>query len=160
MLENGNLYLTFKLGDETYGLDTAQVYEITSVMNITRVPNTPNFLHGVVNLRGKIIPVIDLRVRLGLEPRARDERTSIIVTKTEHGGGESAIGIEVDAVSEVVQIAAECIDAPPPLGSETTLEFIQNIAKVEENIILILDADVVLGHGNLLDPLQSAGLER
>jgi purine-binding chemotaxis protein CheW len=151
MVEDSDLYLTFNLGDEMYGIDTRRVSEITGVVDTTRVPSTPSFVLGVVNLRGKVVPVVDLRVRLGLEARARDERTSIIVMKLENEDSEISIGVEVDAVSEVLRIPDENIDPPPQLEIDSTLDFIQNVAKVEENVILILDTDAVLGHGNLLE---------
>jgi purine-binding chemotaxis protein CheW len=150
MVEDSDLYLTFKLGDEMYGIDTRRVSEITGVVNTTRVPSTPSFVLGVVNLRGKVVPVVDLRVRLGLEARARDERTSIIVMKLEDGDSEISIGIEVDAVSEVLRFSDYRIHPPPQLETDSTLDFIQNVAKVEDNVILVLDTDAVFGHGNLL----------
>lgn len=151
MLENGDLYLTFELGDEMYGLNAEQVQEITSVMNTTRVPNTPSFVLGVVNLRGKVIPTIDLRLRLGLPSRARDQRTSTIVTNTNDGEISSLIGIEVDAVSEVIRIPTECIEDSPSFGSGSALEFVQSLAKIEDSVILLLDVEAILGQGSLLD---------
>jgi purine-binding chemotaxis protein CheW len=135
----GGKYLTFKLGDEEYGVQILKVREIIGLMDITKVPQMPGYVKGVINLRGKVIPVIDLRAKFCLPEVAYTDQTCIIVIDV---GG--MVGTIVDAVQEVSDITADAIEPPPPLGSDVDCEFILGLAKSKENVKILLDIDRVL----------------
>lgn len=138
----GGRYLTFYLAEEEYGLEILKVREIIGVLPITRVPRTPPAVLGVINLRGKVIPVLDLRLRLGMETAtsAEAERPCIIVV---HARGVE-LGVLVDEVSEVVNVAQDDIEDAPQFGLELDTEFLLGIAKSEGRVKLLLDIDRVL----------------
>jgi purine-binding chemotaxis protein CheW len=137
-------YLTFKLGQEGYGLGILKVQEIIGMMPVTHVPRLPEFIRGVVNLRGKVIPVIDLRLKFGLPSHENTERTCIIVVQVCRAEGNVTMGIIVDEVSEVLDIKLEQIEAAPSFGSAVNTEFILGMGKVGEKVIMLLDVDRVL----------------
>jgi purine-binding chemotaxis protein CheW len=137
-------YLTFQLAAEEYGLEILKVQEIIGMMSVTRVPRTPDFVRGVINLRGKVIPVIDLRLKFGLEAREDTEKTCIIVVQVTAGGDRVTMGIIVDEVSEVLDIGAEQIEPSPEFGSAVDADFILGMGKVASKVIMLLDADKVL----------------
>ena len=139
-VESGGKYLTFFLAAEEYGLEILKVREIIGLMPITRVPRTPPAVLGVINLRGKVIPVLDLRLRLGMDGDAAAERPCIIVVQAQ--GVE--LGVMVDQVSEVVDVPAEEIEEPPSFGTEVETEFLLGIAKSQGKVKLLLDIDHVL----------------
>ncbi len=139
-------YLTFFLGEEEFGLEILKVHEIIGNMPITRVPRTPHYIRGVVNLRGKIIPLVDLRRKFSMED-APDGATCIIVVQV-HG---IPIGIVVDRVSEVVTIAARDIEDTPAFGSDVDTEYLLGVAKAEERVKLLLDIDRVLSTDDVRD---------
>lgn len=132
--------VVFSIADEVYAVDIHQVKEIIRVPEITRVPRTPDFVEGVVNLRGSVIPVIDLRKRLGFEAgeAGRDQR--IVVMEM----GEQTVGMIVDSVSEVLQVDVEDIEPPSPYVLSVDSQYIVGIAKVEDRLVILLDADRVL----------------
>lgn len=152
----GGRYLTFFLAQEEYGLEILKVREIIGMLPITRVPRTPGAVLGVINLRGKVIPVLDLRVRLGMEAAEAAERPCIIVV---HARGVE-LGVLVDQVSEVVNVASEDIDDAPQFGMEVDTDFLLGIAKSEGTVRLLLDIDRVLtnqdavGLGDLVEGLE------
>ena len=133
-------YLTFFLGKEEYGLEILKVREIIGMMDITPVPRTPNFIRGVINLRGKVIPVIELRLKFGMETVANTNETCIIVVQA--GGVE--IGIVVDRVFEVTDIDAAQIQEAPSFGSTVDTDYILGIGKSAGRVKLLLDIDKVL----------------
>ena len=137
-------YITFSLASEDYGLYILSVKEIIGMMNITRVPRTPDFVRGVINLRGKVHPVIDLRKRFGLEEREDDARTPIIIVEILHKGGSQFLGIVVDSVSEVVNLDASMLEETPAFGVELDTDFILGIAKVSQKVVTLLDIDKIL----------------
>jgi len=137
-------YLTFELGGEIYGLEILKVQEIIGIMAITRVPRTPDFVRGVINLRGKVIPVVDLRLKFGLEKKEDTERTCIIVVQVGHSDSLITMGLIVDEVSEVLDIQAEQIEPPPDLGASIETDFILGMGKVEEMVVMLLDVDKAL----------------
>lgn len=137
-------YLTFKLGEETYGLGILKVQEIIGMMAVTHVPRIPDFIRGVINLRGKVIPVIDLRLKFGLEGRDDTERTCIIVVQVAHAESRVTMGIIVDEVSEVLYIEAGQIEPPPSFGSTVNTTFLLAMGKVGDKVIMLLDVDKVL----------------
>ena len=137
-------HLIFKLADEEYGLDILKVKEIIGMMNITSVPRTPEFVKGVINLRGKVIPVVDLRLKFSLPAKEYDERTCIVVMEVTHSGGAVQMGIVVDSVSEVQNIGAEDIEPAPSFGTTLETEYIRGMAKSEGRVTILLDIDKVL----------------
>ncbi|MBN2561405.1 MAG: purine-binding chemotaxis protein CheW [Phycisphaerae bacterium] len=144
--DRGGKYLTFKLADEEYGVEILKVREINGLMDITTVPRMPHHMKGVINLRGKVIPVVDLRLKFGLDEIEHTEQTCIIVVDV---GKE--IGIIVDTVSEVLDIKAESIEPPPEMGGTVDTTFILGMGKVGDAVKILLDIDKVLTTGELED---------
>jgi purine-binding chemotaxis protein CheW len=140
-------YMTFKLASEEYGLEILKVRELIGLLEITRVPRTPDFIRGVINLRGKVIPVVDLRVKFGMEVAAATSQSVIIVVQLGTTGGGLTMGILVDEVLEVRAIAAEDIEPPPNFQSQEVADFILGVGKAEKRIIFLLDIDRVLTAG-------------
>ena len=142
-------YLTFTLSSEEYGLEILKIKEIIGMMDITSVPKTPEFVKGVINLRGKVIPVIDLRLKFGMSAKEYDARTCIIVVEVADMKGRSLqVGIVVDSVSEVVNLKGEQIEPPPSFGGSLDTEYILGMAKVDKSVVILLDIDRVLAAGN------------
>jgi purine-binding chemotaxis protein CheW len=137
-------YLTFSLGEEEYGISILKVKEIIGMMAITSVPRTPEFVKGVINLRGKVIPVMDLRLKFSMEAIPYSERTCIIVVEIESQDSTVLIGIVVDAVSEVLNIKGEEIEETPAFGSKLDTEYILGMAKMDGGVKILLDIDKVL----------------
>lgn len=150
MASKDNKFLTFALGDESYGIPILKVREIIGMMAITHVPKVKDFMKGVINLRGKIIPIIDLRLRFGLPDREYDKRTCIIVIEIETGNGLRTSGIVVDAVQEVMEIDANCIDPPPQYGSEIEQSFLTGMGKLKDKVVMILETEKLLTQKELL----------
>ncbi len=144
MADKEGKYLTFSLAEEEYGISILKIKEIIGMMPITTVPQTPEFVKGVINLRGKVIPVIDLRLRFGMEPIDYTERTCIIVVEIEGYAGTIQIGIVVDAVSEVLTIKGEDIEETPTFGTKLNTDYILGMAKMEGGVKILLDIDRVL----------------
>jgi purine-binding chemotaxis protein CheW len=132
-------FLTFRLAEEDYGLEIRYVTEIIGIQKITDVPDMPDFVKGVINLRGKVIPVMDVRVRFGLPEREYDERTCIIVVNVE----EKSVGLVVDKVNEVASIPDDQIEPPPRTGQESC-SYIQGIGKIGEEVKILLDVKQLL----------------
>ena len=137
-------YLTFSLADEEYGINILKIKEIIGMMPITTVPQTPHFVKGVINLRGKVIPVIDLRLKFGMEPMDYGERTCIVVVEIEGVSGTVLIGGVVDSVSEVLNIKEDDIDPPPSFGTHLNTDAILGMAKMEGDVKILMDIDKVL----------------
>lgn len=137
-------YLTFRLASEEYGLQILKVQEIIGMMNVTRVPRMPEFIRGVINLRGKVIPVVDLRLKFDMDAQEDTEKTCIIVVQLEGNAQEMTMGIIVDEVSEVMDIVAEQIEPPPSFGNAVGTDFILGMGKVDQKVIMMLDIDKVL----------------
>ncbi len=144
MTDREGKYLTFALADEEYGIGILKIKEIIGMMPITTVPQTPDFVKGVINLRGKVIPVMDLRLRFGMEAIDYDERTCIIVVEIEGQSGAVQIGIVVDTVSEVLNVAGKDIEDTPTFGTKLDTEYILGMAKMEGEVKILLDIDKVL----------------
>lgn len=137
-------YLTFTLADEEYGISIMKIQEIIGLMKITTIPRTPEFVKGVINLRGKVIPVVDLRLRSGMEAVDYTDRTCIIVVEIEGQAGTVLTGIAVDSVSEVLNIKGEDIEDTPTFGIKLNTEDILGMTKVEGRVKILLDIDRVL----------------
>jgi len=142
--QRGGKYLTFALGKEEYGLEILTVREIIGWLDITALPRTPNYVRGVVNLRGQVIVVMDLRTKFGMEVAAKTDQTCIIVVEITHQGRKHSTGIIVDHVSEVLEIAAEAIEDPPTFGTAVETDFILGMGKVGEAVKILLNIDKVL----------------
>lgn len=143
----GGKYLTFALGREEYGLQILKVREIIKVMEITAVPRTPDYVRGVINLRGQVISVVDLRAKFGMPAAERTDQTCIIVVEIRQPATNRKLstGIVVDRVSEVLNIAADAIEDPPPFGTGVSTDFIVGMAKAGQGVKILLDIDRVLG---------------
>jgi len=144
MEEREGKYLTFTLADEEYGIGILKIKEIIGMMPVTTVPQTPEFVKGVINLRGKVIPVIDLRLRFGMESIDYTERTCIIVVEMDGTVRTVQIGIVVDSVSEVLNIKGEDIEDTPTFGTKLDTNYILGMAKMEGGVKILLDIDRVL----------------
>jgi purine-binding chemotaxis protein CheW len=141
----GGKFLTFTIGREEYGLPVLKVREIIKVMDITHVPQVEAHVLGVINLRGKVIPVIDLRRKFGFDPQAPTERTCIIVAEVVLTTSTVLMGVVVDSVSEVVNVAAAEIELPPDFGGQRTNDYLLGLAKIKGGVKILLDLDRVLG---------------
>lgn len=139
VVAHGGKYLTFGLADEEYGLDTQKVREIIGILDIAAVPQVPSYVKGAINLRGKVIPVIDLRLKLGLEPAGYTDETCIIVVDA-----GTPTGVIVDSVQEVVDIAGSQIGPPPSVGAAADNGFVVGLGKVRDDVKMLLDIDKVL----------------
>ncbi len=137
-------YLTLKLGEEAYGLEILKVREIIGMLDITHVPRAPHYVKGVINLRGKVIPVIDLRIKLGLQEKEYNERTCIVVVEAIEDGEKGLVGVVVDSVSEVMTIRGEQIETDLSMDSEVDSRFILGMAKTDSGLKLLLDTDEAL----------------
>jgi len=146
----GGKFLTFFLRGEEYGLEILKVQEIIGMLAVTPVPRTPEFICGVINLRGKVHPIVDLRLKFGMESVAHTEETCIIVVQAQG----LQIGIVVDKVSEVLDIAGEDIEDPPSFGTEVNTDYILGIGKSEGRIKLLLDIDRVLADDDLAAAIE------
>jgi purine-binding chemotaxis protein CheW len=130
----------FLIGSEEFAVDILKVQEINRITQITKVPNSPDFVEGVINLRGKVIPILDLRIRMGMEKKEHDSRTRIIVVEVD----QKTIGFIVDEVTEVLRIPKSVIENPPDLVSNTKSEFITGVGKLEDRLLILLDLDKII----------------
>ena len=144
MKDREGKYLTFSLAGEEYGIGILKIKEIIGMMPITTVPQTPEFVKGVINLRGKVIPVMDLRLRFGMKEIDYTERTCIIVVEIEGQTGTVQMGIVVDSVSEVLNVKGEDIEKTPTFGAKLNTDYIHGMAKLEGGVKILLDIDKVL----------------
>ena len=155
-VERDGKYLTFTLAGEAYGIGILKIKEIIGMMPITSVPRTPEYVKGVINLRGKVIPVIDLRLRFEMEEIDYTDRTCIIVVEVGAKATETVIGIVVDAVSEVLNIKKEDIEETPAFGTQLDTAYILGMAKMEGGVKILLDIDTVLSTVSLSHIHQAA----
>jgi len=137
-------YLTFHLAGEVYGLEILKVEEIMGMMDVTHVPQMPAFIRGVINLRGRVIPVLDLRLKFGLESQENTMKTCIIVVELGIGTDRMIMGVIVDEVAEVLEIASDQIAPAPEFGSNVNTDFILGMGKIGQKVVMLLDADKVL----------------
>ena len=144
-------YLTFSLAQEEYGLEILKVREINGYMDITAVPQTPHHVKGVINLRGQVIPVVDLRAKFGMETTEVTDQTCIIVVEITQKDHAFSTGIVVDRVQEVLDIAGEDIEKAPEFGSSVDTDFILGMGKIGESVKILLDINAVLGTDSLGD---------
>jgi purine-binding chemotaxis protein CheW len=133
-------YLTFHIAEEDYGIEISYVTEIVGLQHISEIPEMPAFIKGVINLRGVIIPVTDVRLRFGMEPRAYDERTCVVVVRM----GETAVGLVVDTVKEVLSIPESSITEPPRVASAKGARYVKGIARMDNTVKIILNINALL----------------
>jgi purine-binding chemotaxis protein CheW len=134
-------YLTFGLGEEIFAIDVASVREVLDLKDITRIPQTPEYMKGVINLRGSVVPVIDMRLKYGLPASEATVDSCIIVTEMEQGDETLVVGALADSVREVLQISADQVEPPPKIGMKFNTDFVRGIGKVDEEFIIILDVE-------------------
>ena len=132
--------VSFNIGDEEFGVDILKVQEINRMLDVTRVPNSPEYIDGVINLRGKVIPIIDLRRRFGMERKEHDKNTRIVVVEL----SGKVVGFVVDAVSEVLRIPKSVTEPPPPIVAGIGAEYITAVGKLEDRLLILLDLEKVL----------------
>ncbi|MBM7866117.1 chemotaxis protein CheW [Heliobacterium gestii] len=132
--------VVFRLGTEEYGVPITQVQEINRLLTPTKIPQAPSFVEGIINLRGKIIPIIDLKKRFGLVQEEHTANTRIIVVNVE----QHTVGIIVDAVTEVLRMAQSAIEPPPPMISTISADYLKGVGKVDERLLILLDLDKIL----------------
>ena len=142
-----DMFLTFKLGNEDYGIEIRYVTEIVGMQNITEVPDMPDFVKGVVNLRGQVIPIVDVRLRFHMEERAYDERTCIIVVSI----NSTMIGLVVDTVNEVSNIGEDSISPPPKIASTESANYIHGMGKVGDGVVILLSGQKLLSEAECLN---------
>ncbi|WP_144446201.1 chemotaxis protein CheW [Halorhodospira halophila] len=148
---DGDQYLTFTLGEEEYGVDILRVQEIKGWQRVTPIPNTPHYVKGVINLRGTIVPVIDLRERFGMQAQEYSKFTVVVMVRVvARGGRERIMGLVVDALSEVYTFQSEQIRPAPEFGAALRTNFIRGLATVDENkMVIVLDVDELLSDEDL-----------
>lgn len=142
-------YLTFNIANEDYGISITTVKEIIGMMKITNIPKTPVFIKGVINLRGKIIPIMDLRLKFGLAERAYNERTCIIVVEIHSDAGKRNIGIIVDTVSEVININSDDVEQMQSEDIKNDGDFINGIGKVKDKVVMLLETEKIISKDEL-----------
>lgn len=139
---NGKMHqmVSFKLGSEEFGVDILKVREIIKFQKITSVPQTPDFVEGVINLRGNVIPVIDLRKKFGMSTMEKDDQTRIIVVNVK----EKTIGVVVDTVEQVLRLSEDQIELPPEIGNDNVKEYLRGVGKLDDRLLIILHLDKIL----------------
>ncbi|HEB95352.1 MAG TPA: purine-binding chemotaxis protein CheW [Sedimenticola thiotaurini] len=152
----GAEYLSFRLGDEGYGVDILKVQEIRGWEPVTRVPNAPDYVRGVLNLRGAIVPVFDLRRRLGMEPVAYGKETVVIVVRVQGEEESKSIGLVVDAVSDVMRVTSDSIRATPEFGARLDTGLITGMVTAGERMVMLLDVEG-LHQAQAADPATEVG---
>ena len=142
-------YLTYTLADEVFAVDVARVREILEITNITKVPQVPDFMRGVINLRGCVVPVIDLRLKFGMPETAQTVNTCIIVVEVDLDGENIVLGALADSVQEVIEMEPSQIEAAPHIGTHLKTEFLKGMGKYDGNFVMILDIDKVFNSDEL-----------
>jgi purine-binding chemotaxis protein CheW len=148
-------YLTFRLAGEEYGLDILRVQEIKGWERATRIPHAPHYVLGVINLRGAIVPIIELRRRFSLEPIEFGPTTVVIVVRVSSERGERTVGMVVDAVCEVYSVAPADVKAPPEIGASVDSAFVKGLATIDSKMLILLDVDRLI-NASVLDALNAS----
>jgi purine-binding chemotaxis protein CheW len=134
-------YLTFKLGDEVFALDIGKVREVLDFTMVTKVPQTPDFMRGVINLRGNVVPVVDMRLKFGLSMTEKTVNTCVIITEIDVDGESTVVGAMADSVQEVLDMGPEQIEPPPRIGAKLNTDFIMGMGKHNDQFVIILNID-------------------
>ena len=144
-------YLTFKLGDEVFALDIGKVREVLDFTAVTKVPQTPDFMRGVINLRGNVVPVVDMRLKFGMSQTEKTVNTCVIITEIDVDGEITVVGAMADSVQEVLDLEPEQIEPPPRIGAKLNTDFIMGMGKHNDQFIMILNIDKVFSGIELAD---------
>lgn len=142
-------YLTFNLADEVFAVDVGRVREILEITSITKVPQTPDFMRGVINLRGSVVPVIDMRLKFGMSETERTVNTCIVVVEVAMDGETTVLGALADSVQEVIDMEPEQIEAAPHIGTHLNTDFIKGMGKHDNRFVMILDIDKIFSGAEL-----------
>ncbi len=156
VMDDTHQYLTFRLGEEEFAIEINKVREVLDYTTLTKVPRTPDFLRGVINLRGNVVPVIDLRLNLGMSAIERSVETCIVIVEVSVDGEQVQLGALADSVHEVVNIEPDEIDPPPRLGTRLKTDYIKGMGKRNDKFVIILDIDKVLSDDERM-LIKSAG---
>jgi purine-binding chemotaxis protein CheW len=151
-------FLTFLLADDPYAVSILRVREIIEYDTVTRVPNMPGSIRGVINLRGAVVPVVDLAMRFGLRDSNVTKRTCVIIAEVEVGGERLVMGLMADSVSQVIDLPSADIEPPPAFGTRVRVDFLQGLGKLGKKFVLILDLDRALSDIELLSPGEGRDL--
>ncbi len=149
--ENALLYLTFRLGDEVFAIDVSKVREVLDLSPITKIPQSTDFMRGVINVRGNVIPVLDMRAKFGMPPIEESMDTRVIVMEISMDGEDIVLGALADSVHDVKEINQDMIDPAPQLGTYCQKEIIHGIGKLEDGFVIILDIDLVFSSEEILE---------
>jgi purine-binding chemotaxis protein CheW len=152
-------YLTFRLGEEIFALDVSNVREILEFTEMTKVPKSPDYMRGVINLRGSVVPVLDMRLKLGLTATEKTVNTCIVVVEVALEDENIVIGALVDSVDEVFELEPEAIEAAPKIGTQLRTDFIKGMGKKDDSFIIILDIDRVFSSEELIAAGEAEGKE-
>ena len=152
-------YLTFMLAGEQYGVEVYDVKEVLEYTTVTRVPRTQEFMRGVINLRGSVVPVIDLRLKFGMGETEKTIDTSIIVMEVEIGGDKVTVGTLADSVQEVISLGDDQIEPAPQIGTRIDTQFIRGIGKQDERFIIVLDIDRIFSEEELTAVVEEVGAQ-
>jgi len=147
---NSRQYVTFRLGNELFGVEVTRTREILSLTPVTRVPQTPDYMLGVLNLRGQVVPVVDMRLKLGMANSGETEDTCIIVVEVILDGDSITVGALADAVCEVLELRNDQIEPPPKLGSRLKTEYITGMGKIDEQFIILLNLNCIFSTDELI----------
>ena len=158
-------YLTFVLGEEVFALDVSRVREILEFTTVTKVPRTPDYMKGVINLRGSVVPVFDMRLKFGLAEIEKTVDTCIVVVEVTCDGETTVIGALVDSVREVFEVEPDQIEPPPKIGTQLRTDFVKGMGKKDDRFVIILDIDKVFSSDELVavqgmetdEPMRMAG---
>lgn len=149
-------YLTFEISDVTFGVDILGIKEIIEYGQVTKIPMAPDYIRGVINLRGNVVPIIDMSVRLGKERIAANKKTCIIILETEREGETMVLGFVVDSVNEVVDIIEDSIETTPSFGMDVRTDFVAGMGRVNDRFVVLLDLDKVLSIKELAQFYEAA----
>jgi purine-binding chemotaxis protein CheW len=153
-------YLTFRIGKEDYAVDVLKVREILELVKITQVPKTPSFMKGVINLRGSVVPVVDMHIKFGLPSEEQTVDTCIIVMEVNIGSDVVVLGAIADMVKEVIDIDGENVEPPPRIGTAVDVEFIEGIGKIGDEFVIILDINKVFSEEDIKLVKSTLGKQR
>ncbi len=152
-------YVPFSLGEELFGVEVSRTREILSLTPVTKVPQTPDYLLGVINLRGQVVPVVDMRLKLGMVAGAETEDTCIIVVDVQVDGEMITVGAMADAVREVMDIRSDQIEPPPRLGTRLNTEFINGMGKIDDQFMILVNIDRIFNSDELVLVQEAAQME-
>ena len=155
-MQNMTQYLTYKLEDEVFAFDISKVREVLDFTTMTKVPKTPDFMRGVINLRGSVVPVVDLKLKFGMNWTEKTVNTCIIITEVTVDGEITVLGVLADSVQEVIDLESDHIEPAPTIGTQLNTEFIKGMGKQNDRFVIILDIDKVFSTGEIA--LVQAGL--